>query len=242
MYKKQCANNYSNLTMTHFSHAGSLAESLKRQDAKIELLSMKACFLHVMTRSGSCKKITSQEAQSSYKTLNEEKGEGRTVKSRLSPNSSNRNGSTSRLLRCQTFTVLPVKHQPAPLHPRLLNCLTLEKPALIEFCFLKLFITAISINRPLLVTVLTIWHCLLSGWTPSPTKPDGSSRGHSGDQASTKKACMLPGCFFCPLTFENKQKFPFVARHKLLTGGKCACFLPAIQVSLFVWEKGRRAD
>lgn len=36
--KNPVCQEYSNLTVTHFSQAGSLAESLKWQDARIELL------------------------------------------------------------------------------------------------------------------------------------------------------------------------------------------------------------
>lgn len=63
-----------------------------------------------------------------------------------------------------------------------------------------------------------------------------------GDNGNTKKAHVLPGHFFCPLTLNNEQKFSSVGRRKLLTEGKRACFLPAIQVSLSVWRKRRRED
>lgn len=93
-YKPQCADNSSNPTVIPFSHTGSLAQSLEWQDAKIELLSRKACLLHTVSSSDSCEKSEVKRPSPAVKCLMKKKEEGRTPQLRLSPNI-NKNRSTS---------------------------------------------------------------------------------------------------------------------------------------------------
>lgn len=93
-HKPRCADKSSNPTVIPFSHAGSLAQSLEWPDAKIELLSTKACLLLTVSSSGSCEKSGVKRPSPAVKCLMKKKEEGRTHQLRLSPNI-NKNRSTS---------------------------------------------------------------------------------------------------------------------------------------------------
>lgn len=93
-YKPQGADNSSDPTVIPFSHSGSLAQRLEWQNAKIELLSTKACLLLTVSSSGSCEKSGVKRPSPAVKCLMKKKEEGRTHQLRSSPNI-NKNRSTS---------------------------------------------------------------------------------------------------------------------------------------------------
>lgn len=131
-YKPQCVDNSSHPTVIPFFQAGSSAQSLEWQDAKIELLSTKACLLHTMSRSHSCEKSEVKRPSPAVKFLMKKKEEGRTHQWRLSPNIS-KNRSTS--LSC---TAVPSPHSSAGFSPALVSQLIStiwEKPALTNNIF-----------------------------------------------------------------------------------------------------------